>query len=135
MAISTSVAVGCVGDKLMSLLKDKAKKLKVGPGDKPGADMGPLVTAEHRDKVAGFVAKGKSEGAKAVLDGSVPPRKEGFFLGTTLFDHVKPEMEIYKHEIFGPVLSVLRVATLEEAIALVNSNPYANGTAIFTESG
>ncbi len=135
MAISAIVAVGSAGDKLVSLLKRKAQALKVGPGDQPGVDMGPLVTAEHRDKVAGFVAKGKSEGATAVLDGSVPPRKEGFFLGTTLFDHVKPGMEIYKNEIFGPVLSVLRVATLEEAIALVNANPYANGTAIFTESG
>ncbi|HEX2567717.1 MAG TPA: CoA-acylating methylmalonate-semialdehyde dehydrogenase [Burkholderiales bacterium] len=135
MAISAIVAVGSAGDKLVSLLKQKAQALKVGPGDEPGVDMGPLVTAEHRDKVAGFVAKGKSEGAKAVLDGSVPPQKEGFFLGTTLFDHVKPGMEIYKNEIFGPVLGVLRVETLEEAIALVNANPYANGTAIFTESG
>jgi malonate-semialdehyde dehydrogenase (acetylating)/methylmalonate-semialdehyde dehydrogenase len=135
MAISAIVAVGSAGDKLVSLLKQKAQALKVGPGDQPGVDMGPLVTAEHRDKVAGFVAKGKSEGAKAVLDGSVPPQKEGFFLGTTLFDHVKPGMEIYKNEIFGPVLGVLRVETLEEAIALVNANPYANGTAIFTESG
>jgi malonate-semialdehyde dehydrogenase (acetylating) / methylmalonate-semialdehyde dehydrogenase len=135
MAISAIVAVGSAGDKLVSLLKQKAQALKVGPGDQPGVDMGPLVTAEHRDKVAGFVAKGKSEGAKALLDGSVPPQKEGFFLGTTLFDHVKPGMEIYKNEIFGPVLSVLRVETLEEAIALVNANPYANGTAIFTESG
>jgi malonate-semialdehyde dehydrogenase (acetylating)/methylmalonate-semialdehyde dehydrogenase len=135
MAISAVVAVGAAADPLVKLLERKAKAIKVGPGDKPGVDMGPLVTAEHRDKVAGFVAKGKSEGAKAVLDGSVPPQKEGFFLGTTLFDHVKPEMEIYKNEIFGPVLSVLRVATLEDAIALVNANPYANGTAIFTESG
>ena len=135
MAISAVVAVGAAADPLVKLLAQKAKAIKVGPGDQPGVDMGPLVTAEHRDKVSGFVAKGKSEGAKAVLDGSVPPQKEGFFLGTTLFDHVRPEMEIYKHEIFGPVLSVLRVGTLEEAIALVNANPYANGTAIFTESG
>ena len=97
--------------------------------------MGPLVTREHRDKVAGFIAKGKSEGAKAVLDGSSPPVKEGFFLGTTLFDNVTRDMEVYKNEIFGPVLTVLRVETLDQAIALVNGNPYANGTAIFTESG
>jgi malonate-semialdehyde dehydrogenase (acetylating)/methylmalonate-semialdehyde dehydrogenase len=97
--------------------------------------MGPLVTAEHRNKVASFIAQGKKEGAKVVLDGSAAPAKEGFFLGTTLFDHVTPDMEVYKNEIFGPVLVVLRANSLEEAIALVNANPYANGTAIFTESG
>ena len=97
--------------------------------------MGPLITREHRDKVLGFVEKGISEKAKLVLDGRKSGMQEGFFLGTTLFDDVKPGMEIYKNEIFGPVLSVLRVKTLDEAIALVNSSPYANGTAIFTESG
>ena len=135
MAISAVVAVGSAGDKLVSLLKQKAEAIKIGPGDKDGVDMGPLVTAEHRNKVLGFVNKGKAEGAKVVVDGSSTSMKEGFFLGTTLFDHVKPEMEVYKNEIFGPVLVVLRARTLEEAIALVNSNPYANGTAIFTESG
>jgi malonate-semialdehyde dehydrogenase (acetylating)/methylmalonate-semialdehyde dehydrogenase len=135
MAISAVVAVGSAGDKLVSLLKEKARKIKVGPGDKDGVDMGPLVTAEHRNKVASFIEKGKKEGAKVVVDGSQAPVKEGFFLGTTLFDHVKPEMEIYRNEIFGPVLVVLRTDSLEEAIALVNRNPYANGTAIFTESG
>ncbi|HXJ10452.1 MAG TPA: CoA-acylating methylmalonate-semialdehyde dehydrogenase, partial [Burkholderiales bacterium] len=135
MAISAVVAVGSAGDKLVSLLKQKAQAIKVGPGDRDGVDMGPLVTAEHRNKVLGFVEKGKSEGAKVVLDGSQAPVKEGFFLGTTLFDHVRPEMEIYKNEIFGPVLIVLRKNSLEEAIELINDNPYANGTAIFTESG
>jgi malonate-semialdehyde dehydrogenase (acetylating)/methylmalonate-semialdehyde dehydrogenase len=135
MAISAVVAVGSAGDRLVSLLKDKAQKIKVGPGDQDGVDMGPLVTAEHRSKVLGFVNKGKAEGAKVVVDGSSAGIKEGFFLGTTLFDHVKPEMEVYKNEIFGPVLVVLRVNTLEEAISLVNQNQYANGTAIFTESG
>ena len=135
MAISAVVAVGSAGDKLVSLLKDKAAKIKVGPGDAEGVDMGPLVTAEHRAKVASFIEKGKKEGARVVLDGAKPPISHGFFLGTTLFDHVTPDMEIYKNEIFGPVLVVLRKDTLEEAIALVNSNPYANGTAIFTESG
>jgi malonate-semialdehyde dehydrogenase (acetylating)/methylmalonate-semialdehyde dehydrogenase len=135
MAISAVVAVGSAGDKLVSLLKQKAQSIKIGPGDQDGVEMGPLITAQHRDKVASYIEKGKSEGAKAVLDGSQPPVKEGFFLGASLFDHVKPEMEIYKNEIFGPVLSVVRVNTLEEAIALVNKNPYANGTAIFTESG
>jgi len=135
MAISAVVAVGSAGDKLVSLLKDKAQKIKVGPGDKDGVDMGPLVTSEHRNKVKGFIEKGKAEGAKVVLDGSVTAMKEGFFLGTTLFDHVTPQMEIYKNEIFGPVLVVLRVNSLEESISLINANPYANGTAIFTESG
>ena len=135
MAISAVVAVGSAGDRLVSLLKDKARKIKVGPGDKDGVDMGPLVTAEHRNKVRGFIEKGKSEGATLVLDGSDPGIKQGFFLGTTLFDHVTPQMEIYKNEIFGPVLVVLRVNSLEESISLINSNPYANGTAIFTESG
>jgi malonate-semialdehyde dehydrogenase (acetylating)/methylmalonate-semialdehyde dehydrogenase len=135
MAISAVVAVGAAADPLVKLLEKKAKAIKVGPGDKDGMDMGPLVTAQHRDKVASYIGKGKAEGATLVVDGSAPPVKEGFFLGTSLFDHVKPEMSIYRDEIFGPVLVVLRVATLEEAIALINRNPYANGTAIFTESG
>jgi len=135
MAISAVVAVGAAGDPLVKLLEKKAKAIKIGPGEMDGVDMGPLVTAEHRAKVAGFIARGKQEGAKVVVDGADAGIKEGFFLGTTLFDHVKPEMEIYKNEIFGPVLVVLRKSTLEEAIELVNSNPYANGTAIFTESG
>jgi malonate-semialdehyde dehydrogenase (acetylating) / methylmalonate-semialdehyde dehydrogenase len=136
MAISAVVAVGAVGDPLVKLLEKKAKAIKVGAGNDEGIDMGPLVTCQHRDKVAGYVDAGVKEGAKLVLDGrksSIP--KDGFFLGTTLFDQVKPEMSIYKDEIFGPVLVVLRAQTLEEAIALVNRNPYANGTAIFTESG
>jgi len=135
MAISAVVAVGSSGDPLVSLLEKKAKAIKIGPGDRDGVDMGPLITAEHRSKVSSFIEAGKREGAKVVLDGSEPPVKEGFFLGTTLFDHVKPGMEIYKNEIFGPVLIVLRVDSLEDAIELVNRNPYANGTAIFTESG
>ncbi len=135
MAISAVVAVGAAADPLVRLLEKKAKAIKVGPGDAEGVEMGPLVTGEHRAKVASFIDKGKKEGAKAVLDGSGAGPKEGFFLGTTLFDHVKPEMEVYRNEIFGPVLAVLRVDTLEEAIALINRNPYANGTAIFTESG
>jgi malonate-semialdehyde dehydrogenase (acetylating)/methylmalonate-semialdehyde dehydrogenase len=134
MAISAVVAVGSAADPLVKLLEQKARKIVVGPGDRDGVEMGPLVSAQHRDKVASFIEQGKKEGAKPVLDGSTPPVKEGYFLGTTLFDNVKPGMEIYKNEIFGPVLSVLRVKTLDEAIALVNASPYANGTAIFTES-
>jgi malonate-semialdehyde dehydrogenase (acetylating)/methylmalonate-semialdehyde dehydrogenase len=136
MAISAVVAVGSAGDPLVRLLERKAKAIKVGAGDAEGVDMGPLVTGQHRDKVAGYVEAGIKEGAKLVVDGrnSALP-KEGFFLGTSLFDHVKPQMSIYKDEIFGPVLIVLRAQTLDEAISLVNQNPYANGTAIFTESG
>jgi len=135
MAISAVVAVGAAADPLVKLLEMRAKAIKIGPGDAPGMDMGPLVTAEHRDKVSGFIEKGISEGAQLVVDGRNPPQKEGFFLGTTLFDRVTPQMEVYKNEIFGPVLIVLRADSLEQAIALVNANPYANGTAIFTESG
>jgi len=136
MAISAVVAVGAAGDPLVKLLEKKAKAIKVGPGHKDGVDMGPLITAQHRDKVRGYVDQGVREGARLVLDGrksSVPD--EGFYLGTSLFDRVTPEMEIYKNEIFGPVLVVLRADTLQKAIELVNRNPYANGTAIFTESG
>jgi len=135
MAISAVVAVGAAADPLVKLLEQKARKIVVGPGDKDGVEMGPLVTREHRDKVLGFVEKGLSEKAKVVLDGRKTGMQEGFFLGTTLFDNVTRDMEVYKNEIFGPVLVVLRAKTLDEAIALVNSNPYANGTAIFTESG
>jgi malonate-semialdehyde dehydrogenase (acetylating) / methylmalonate-semialdehyde dehydrogenase len=138
MAISAVVAVGAAADPLVELLKRKAEAIVVGPGEKEGVDMGPLVSAQHRDKVTGYVDQGLKEGARAVVDGrgqKVPGYEGGYYLGTTLFDRVKPGMKIYQDEIFGPVLSVLRVDTLEDAIALVNSNPYANGTAIFTESG
>jgi len=135
MAISAVVAVGTAADPLVKLLETKAKKIVVGPGDRDGVEMGPLVSAQHRDKVLGFVNQGISEKAKVVLDGRNPGIKEGFFLGTTLFDNVTRDMEVYKNEIFGPVLVVLRARTLDEAISIVNSNPYANGTAIFTESG
>jgi malonate-semialdehyde dehydrogenase (acetylating)/methylmalonate-semialdehyde dehydrogenase len=136
MAISAVVAVGAAAEPLVRLLKKKAKAIKVGAGDAEGVDMGPLVTGPHRDKVAGYVDAGLKEGARLVVDGrasSLP--RDGFFLGTSLFDQVKPDMTIYKDEIFGPVLSVLRVDTLDQAIELINRNPYANGTAIFTESG
>jgi malonate-semialdehyde dehydrogenase (acetylating)/methylmalonate-semialdehyde dehydrogenase len=135
MAISAVVAVGGAADPLISLLKKKAQAIKIGPGDQDGVDMGPLITAEHRAKVLGFVERGIAEKATLVLDGRKSGMQEGFFLGTTLFDKVTTGMEIYKNEIFGPVLVVLRADSLEEAIRIVNSNPYANGTAIFTESG
>jgi malonate-semialdehyde dehydrogenase (acetylating)/methylmalonate-semialdehyde dehydrogenase len=130
MAISAVVAVGAAGDPLVRLLEKKANAIKLG------VDMGPLVTRQHRDKVASYIEIGVKEGAKLVVDArkqDVP--KEGFYLGTSLFDRVTPDMEIYKNEIFGPVLIVLRVDSIEEAISMVNRNPYANGTAIFTESG
>jgi malonate-semialdehyde dehydrogenase (acetylating) / methylmalonate-semialdehyde dehydrogenase len=130
MAISAVVAVGAAGDPLVRLLEQKAKNIRLG------VDMGPLVTEQHLAKVKGFVEKGVAEGARLVLDARKQEcPSEGFYLGTSLFDHVKPEMEIYKNEIFGPVLVVLRVENIEQAIKLVNANPYANGTAIFTESG
>ena len=135
MAVSAVVAVGAAADPLVALLKQKAQAVKVGAGTEQGVDMGPLVSRVHRDKVASFVDQGVKEGATLVLDGRGETRREGFFLGATLFDRVTPQMEIYRHEIFGPVLSVLRVQTLDEAIAMVNANPYANGAAIFTESG
>jgi malonate-semialdehyde dehydrogenase (acetylating)/methylmalonate-semialdehyde dehydrogenase len=130
MAISAVVAVGAAGDPLVKLLEQKAQKIRLG------VDMGPLVTCQHRDKVAGYIEQGLREGAKLIVDARKQQTpKDGFYLGTSLFDHVKPQMQIYKDEIFGPVLVVLRAETLEEAIDLVNRNPYANGTAIFTESG
>jgi len=138
MAISAVVAVGAIADPLVDAIAKKAKAIKIGPGVEPGVDMGPLVTREHRDKVSGYVDIGVKEGAKLVVDGrgySVAGHKDGFWLGTTLFDHVKTSMKIYQDEIFGPVAIVLRVNTLEEAIAMINANPYANGTAIFTQSG
>jgi malonate-semialdehyde dehydrogenase (acetylating) / methylmalonate-semialdehyde dehydrogenase len=138
MAISAVVAVGAAADPLVATLKQKASALKIGPGDGANMDMGPLVTRAHRDKVAVYVDKGAAEGAKLVLDGrgfKCKGNEEGFFLGASLFDNVKPEMTIYKDEIFGPVLIVVRVDTLDDAIHLINANPYANGTAVFTRSG
>jgi malonate-semialdehyde dehydrogenase (acetylating) / methylmalonate-semialdehyde dehydrogenase len=138
MAISAVVAVGEAGDALVERLRARAAALKVGPGSRPGVDMGPLVTAAHRDRIRGLIQKGVEEGARVVLDGrslQVPGSERGFFLGPTLLDHVRPEMTVYREEIFGPVLVVLRAATLDEAIALVNRNPYGNGTALFTGSG
>ena len=138
MAISVVVAVGGIGDALVQKVKEKALKIEVGPGNKPGVEMGPLVTQAHRDKVKSYIDAGEREGAALVMDGRgkiVAGFERGFYLGTTLFDKVRPEMSIYKDEIFGPVLSVVRVDTLDEAIKLVNNCPYANGTALFTASG
>ena len=135
MAISALVVVEPVADALVAKIKERAVKLKTGDGAK-GADMGPLVTQVHRDKVASYVDAGEKEGATIVVDGrTVNPGGNGFWLGPTLFDHVTPKMSIYTDEIFGPVLSVIRVKTYDEALALVNSHQYGNGTAIFTNDG
>jgi malonate-semialdehyde dehydrogenase (acetylating)/methylmalonate-semialdehyde dehydrogenase len=135
MAISALVVVEPVADALVAKIKERAVKLKTGDGTK-GSDMGPLVTKVHRDKVASYVDAGEKEGATIVVDGrTVNPGGNGFWLGPTLFDHVTPKMSIYTDEIFGPVLSVIRVKSYDEALALVNSHQYGNGTAIFTNDG
>ncbi|HEX5524379.1 MAG TPA: CoA-acylating methylmalonate-semialdehyde dehydrogenase [Pedococcus sp.] len=136
MALSVAVAVGDVADPLVDAIAVRLPKLTIGNGAEQGTDMGPLITREHRDKVAGYIGAGQAAGATVVVDGreaAVP--EEGFFLGTTLLDHVTPEMTVYTDEIFGPVLGVVRVNTYEEGVALINANQYANGTAIFTRDG
>ena len=138
MAISAVVAVGAIGDALVDKLGQLARGLKIGPGTLEGMDMGPLVTGAHRDRVKAYIDAGVAEGARLVIDGRelrLPEYEGGFFLGPTIFDGVTPEMAIYKDEIFGPVLVVVRAETLDEAIDIVNRNPYGNGTAIFTNSG
>jgi malonate-semialdehyde dehydrogenase (acetylating)/methylmalonate-semialdehyde dehydrogenase len=135
MAISVVVCVGNAADKLIPLMKERIAKLKVGDGLEPGNEMGPLINKAHRDKVAAYVDKGVSEGATLVADGRALASQKGFFLGPCLFDNVTPNMTVYKDEIFGPVLGTTRVATYDEAVKLVNSNPYANGVAIFTNDG
>ena len=137
MAISVAVAVGDqIGDALVDRLKSKLSTLRVAPGEEPGAEMGPLVTGEHLKRVRGYVDIGIGEGATLVTDGRQPPfQSDGFFVGATLFDHVRPSMRIYREEIFGPVLSVVRVANFDEALQLVNDHEYGNGTAIFTRDG
>ena len=135
MAISAIVAVEPIADKLIEKIKERAVKIKTGDGTK-GADMGPLVTKVHRDKVAAYISAGEKEGAKVVVDGrDVKVDGDGFWLGPTLFDQVKPNMSIYLEEIFGPVLSVIRVKSYDEALKLVNDHQYGNGTAIFTNDG
>jgi malonate-semialdehyde dehydrogenase (acetylating)/methylmalonate-semialdehyde dehydrogenase len=138
MAISTVVAVGAAGDALLPLLRQKAAALKVGAGDQRGTDMGPVISAAHRDRIVRLIDSGVAQGATLVLDGrglSVPGCEQGFFVGPTLFDQVTADMEIYQEEIFGPVLIVLRADTFDAGLSLINRNPYGNGTAIFTRSG
>jgi len=141
MAISVLVVVGDTADDLVARIADRIRTLVIGDGaatEQKEADMGPLVTLAHRDRVAGFIRSGEEAGAKVVIDGrKVAPRDgaEGFWLGPTLFDHVTTDMDIYTEEIFGPVLAVVRVDTYDEAVRLINDNPYGNGTALFTNDG
>jgi malonate-semialdehyde dehydrogenase (acetylating) / methylmalonate-semialdehyde dehydrogenase len=137
MAISVVVAVGDVADPLIAAIRERIARIKVGPGGEPGIEMGPLITREHRDRVASYLDKAASDGATVVVDGRTDgaASSEGFFLAPSLVDHVKPGIACYDHEIFGPVLSVVRVNTYAEALKLVNENPYGNGTAIFTQNG
>ena len=136
MAISVVVAVGDVGDKLVDAIAARMPKVKVGPGTDPDAEMGPLITGEHRDKVASYLAGAPAEGATVIVDGrEADLPTDGYFLGVSLIDQVKPGMKVYDEEIFGPVLSVMRVDTYEEAVDLINRHQYGNGTAIFTRDG
>ncbi|HEX5454125.1 MAG TPA: CoA-acylating methylmalonate-semialdehyde dehydrogenase, partial [Stellaceae bacterium] len=138
MAVSVAVAVGGVGDKLIDKLVPRVRALKIGPGSDPDAEMGPLVTRQHLERVRSYVDLGVQEGAKLVVDGrdlKLQGYENGFFLGGCLFDEVKPEMRIYQEEIFGPVLSVVRAPGFEDAVKFVNEHEYGNGVAIFTRDG
>ena len=136
MAVSVVVAVGDVGDKLVGAIAERLPKVKVGDGLEPDSEMGPLVTREHRDKVASYLDSGSKQGATVVADGrELDVDGDGFFLGVSLLDHVTPEMDAYRDEIFGPVLSVVRCESYDEAVRLTNENPYGNGVAIFTRDG
>ncbi len=142
MAVSALVAVDPIGDELVSRIKDRVANLRVGPGSDERSEMGPLVTGPHRDKVASYLDSGVREGATLAVDGrahpvisGAPENQAGFWLGPSVLDHVAPEMSCYTDEIFGPVLSVLRVPTYDAAVQLVNDSPYGNGVAIFTSDG
>jgi malonate-semialdehyde dehydrogenase (acetylating) / methylmalonate-semialdehyde dehydrogenase len=136
MAISAVVAVGDAAGPLVAAIKQRLPDVKVGPGTDPESEMGPLITREHRDKVASYIDSGREQGATVVADGrETSPDGDGFFLGVSLLDNVTPEMDAYKDEIFGPVLSVVRAETYDDAVRMVNENPYGNGVAIFTRDG
>jgi malonate-semialdehyde dehydrogenase (acetylating)/methylmalonate-semialdehyde dehydrogenase len=136
MAISVVVAVGNVGDSLVEAIAERLPKVKVGPGTDPANEMGPVISAEHLDKVKGYLGGATAEGATIVVDGrEADLPASGYFLGVSLLDHVKPGMKVYDEEIFGPVLTVMRVDTYEEAVDLINKHQYGNGTAIFTRDG
>jgi malonate-semialdehyde dehydrogenase (acetylating)/methylmalonate-semialdehyde dehydrogenase len=138
MAISATVAVGSAGDALVDVVSGKARSVRVGPGRDAGSEMGPVVTAAARDRIVGLIGSGEQQGARLAVDGRgvvVPGHESGFFVGPTVIDGVRTEMDVYREEIFGPVLSVLRTDTVDDAIRIINANPYGNGTAIFTSSG
>ena len=138
MAVSVAVAVGNIGDKLVDKIKDKAQTLKVAPWTDPEAEMGPVISSEHKKKIEDYISVGEKEGAKLVLDGrniKIQGYENGNFIGPTLFDDVKSTMTIYKEEIFGPVLSVIRAKSYEEAINLINDHTFGNGTSIYTSDG
>ncbi|HZL14648.1 MAG TPA: aldehyde dehydrogenase family protein, partial [Verrucomicrobiae bacterium] len=138
MAQTLVIAVGDAGERLRPLMLERIANLRVGPGMEPGMDMGPLYSPEHRESVLRWIDKGEAEGAELVVDGRPfhhPENPDGYFVGVTLFDHVTPDMEIYKEEIFGPVLGIVHATTYDEALGLINGHAYANGTAIFTTDG
>ncbi len=136
MAVSVVLAVGEVAEPLVAAIKERLPKITVGPGLEEGSEMGPLITREHRDKVASYIESGAEQGATLVVDGrESAPDGDGFFLGVSLLDDVTPEMDCYRNEIFGPVLEVVRADTYDEAVGLVNANPYGNGVAMFTRDG
>jgi malonate-semialdehyde dehydrogenase (acetylating)/methylmalonate-semialdehyde dehydrogenase len=138
MAISVAVAVGLAGDRIVEAVGERARAVKVGSGRDSASEMGPVVTKQAQERILGLVGSGESQGASVTVDGRgyvVPGHEDGFFVGPTVIDEVTTDMDVYQQEIFGPVLSVVRVETVDEAIALVNANPYGNGTAVFTSSG
>jgi malonate-semialdehyde dehydrogenase (acetylating)/methylmalonate-semialdehyde dehydrogenase len=139
MAISVVVAVGAVADPLVDAITARIPDVVIGAGDAGGSMMGPLITREHRDRVRSYLERATGEGAAVVVDGSDASTPEGlrdgFFLGCSLIDHVEPGMAVYDDEIFGPVLSVVRVPSFDDALALVNANPYGNGVALFSRDG
>jgi malonate-semialdehyde dehydrogenase (acetylating) / methylmalonate-semialdehyde dehydrogenase len=138
MAISAAIAVGPSADALMEHVDRRARAVRVGPGVDPASEMGPIVTSEARDRIVSLIDAGEQQGGTIRVDGRglvVPGHEDGFFVGPTVIDHVATDMDVYTQEIFGPVLSVVRAATIDEAIALVNANPYGNGTAVFTNDG
>ena len=137
ISVALSAVTNATADALIEKLKPRIARLQISPGTVEGAELGPLVTGVHLDKVKSYVALGETEGAELIVDGreAVLPRGEGFFLGACLFDHVKPEMRIYKEEIFGPVLGIVRTSNFETALELINEHEFGNGTSIFTRDG
>jgi malonate-semialdehyde dehydrogenase (acetylating)/methylmalonate-semialdehyde dehydrogenase len=132
------VTVGGVGDDLVAAVAAKAAAITVGPGRDAASEMGPVITREARDRIAGYVGSGQEQGARLAVDGRglvVPGHEEGFFIGPSVLDHVTTSMDVYRDEVFGPVLAVMRADSVDDAIDLINANPYGNGTAIFTSSG